>query len=60
MSAFILATKAHEVDNNVIDKQSPLYDDMLYFLAFDMAILGGSLERYKIYAHKIRQVREMR
>jgi len=44
---YIMATKSH--------KALPADKDLLYFLDFDMAILGKSWEEYSLYAAQIRQ-----
>ncbi len=46
---YIIATKNHDVLANNLDK------DLLFFLDFDMSILGSSPENYKKYLQKIRQ-----
>jgi len=46
---YIIATKNHEVSANNSDK------DLLFFLDFDMSILGSSLDNYREYLYEIRQ-----
>ncbi|ASQ46700.1 HD domain-containing protein [Legionella clemsonensis] len=49
ISSYILATKTHQVPF------SQQYDnDLLFFLDFDLAILGSSSEHYKRYVQQIR------
>ncbi|CEK09906.1 HD domain-containing protein [Legionella hackeliae] len=49
ISNFILATKTHLVDSSLQDE-----NDLLFFLDFDLAILGASAEEYKNYVQQIR------
>jgi len=45
---YIIATKNHDVSEKKLDK------DLLFFLDFDMSILGSSSKNYKNYLYKIR------
>ena len=55
VSEFILATKLHEVDPTRVTPGSHEHSDLMYFLAFDMAILASSPEDYLIYCQRIRK-----